>query len=164
MKHGRSRRLQIRALRSTGEESDYDLIILATGFRTVEFMHPMRITGSAGRSISDIWAKGGRALHGITVESLPNFGMLYGPNTILAHNSIIIMIEAQSKDICALRAEVLRARQAGKSLTIAPEKEKLDEYNDEVQKKLSTSTFAIPAVVRGTRMRKGLSRTIGLGQ
>lgn len=108
-------------------------------------MHPIKITGSAGRPISDVWAKGGRALYSITVESLPNFGMLYGPNTNLGHNSIIIMLEAQSKYICTLVAEVLRARQAGKSLSIAPKKEKLEEYNDEIQKKLSTSSFAHPS-------------------
>lgn len=128
-----------------GEESEYDLVVLATGFRTVEFMHPIKITGSAGRSISDIWARGGRALYGVTVESLPNFGMLYGPNTNLGHNSIVLMIEAQSKYICALVAEVLRAGQAGKSLTIAPKKEKLEEFNNEIQKKLSSSSFAHPS-------------------
>jgi cation diffusion facilitator CzcD-associated flavoprotein CzcO len=134
-----------RGIEIEGEESEYDLIILATGFRTVEFMHPIKITGSARRSISDIWAKGGRALYGMTVESLPNFGMLYGPNTNLGHNSIILMIEAQSKYICALAAEVIQARQAGKSLTIAPRKERLEEFNEEIQKKLRESSFAHPS-------------------
>lgn len=70
--------------------------------------------------------------------------MLYGPNTNLGHNSIVLMIETQSKYICALVAEVLGARQAGKSLTIALEKERLEEYNDGIQKKLSSSSFAHP--------------------
>ncbi len=55
------------------------------------------------------------------------------------------MIEAQSKCIYALMAEVLRARQVTKSLTIAPKKERLEECNDETQKKLSTSSFAHPS-------------------
>lgn len=128
-----------------GEESEYDLIVLATGFRTVEFMHAIEITGTAGRSISDIWARGARALYGITVESLPNFGMLYGPNTNIGHNSVTLMIEAQSKYICALIAQVLRARRAGRSLTVTPKKERVEGFNEELQQKLKSSTFAHPS-------------------
>lgn len=66
-----------------GVSQEYDLIILATGFRTVEFMHPIQIRGSKGRSLSDIWKDGASAYHGVTVEDMPNFGMFYGPNTNL---------------------------------------------------------------------------------
>jgi cation diffusion facilitator CzcD-associated flavoprotein CzcO len=65
------------------DEQEYDLIVLATGFRTVEFMHPIKIHGSNGRSLEDIWRNGARAYNGVTVEDLPNFGMFYGPNTNL---------------------------------------------------------------------------------
>lgn len=149
-------RITEKGIEVDGEESEYDLIVLATGFRTVEFMHPIKITGSAGRSISDIWARGGRALYGITVESLPNFAMLYGPNTNLGHNSIVLMIEAQSKYICALVAEVLRARQAGKSLSITAKKDRLEEYNKEIQEKLSSSSFAHPSCNSWYKNEKGV--------
>lgn len=66
-----------------GASEEFDLIICATGFRTVEFMHPIKITGAHGRSLSDIWNGGARAYYGVTVEDVPNFGMLYGPNTNL---------------------------------------------------------------------------------
>ncbi|CEL05224.1 hypothetical protein ASPCAL06343 [Aspergillus calidoustus] len=62
---------------------EYDFIILATGFKTVEFMYPIQIYGSKGRPLSDIWKDGASAYHGVTVEDLPNFGMFYGPNTNL---------------------------------------------------------------------------------
>ena len=62
---------------------EHDLIILATGFRTVEFMCPIQIYGSKGRPLTDIWKDGASALQGVTVEDLPNFGMFYGPNTNL---------------------------------------------------------------------------------
>lgn len=71
-----------------------DVIIFATGFRTLEFMYPIKIYGKGGRSTSDIWQKGTKAYLGMTVESLPNFAMLYGPNTNLGHNSVILMVEA----------------------------------------------------------------------
>jgi hypothetical protein len=128
-----------------GVEAKYDLIILATGFRTVEFMHPIKVYGSEGRSLSSIWKTGARALYGVTIESLPNFAMLYGPNTNLGHNSIILMIESQARYITALIKAVLRARQQGKSLAIMPDRGRLEAFNAEIQKALSTTSFAHPA-------------------
>jgi len=152
------------------EESaaDFDLIVCATGFRTVEFMHPIKITGRKGRSLADIWSKGAYAYNGVTIPDLPNFGILYGPNTNLGHNSIILMIEAQSRYICALVGAVLDARMrdrdgitdesttvgagttardvAGKSqLSLAPKQATTDAYNERLQKELGTLTFSDPA-------------------
>lgn len=107
-------------------------------------MTPMRITGSAGRSLSAIWDKGGRALYGMMVESLPNFAMLYGPNSNLGHNSIILMIEAQSRYINALVHEVTRARSEGETLVIQAKRSRLEEYNRDVQAALAKSSFADP--------------------
>jgi cation diffusion facilitator CzcD-associated flavoprotein CzcO len=64
-------------------ESDYDLLICATGFKTLQFMYPIKIYGKGGRALNDIWEGGARAYMGTTVEDLPNFGILYGPNTNL---------------------------------------------------------------------------------
>lgn len=66
-----------------GGEQEYDLIVLATGFKTVDFMAPIQIYGANGRPLGDIWKNGPRAYYGVTVEALPNFGMFYGPNTNL---------------------------------------------------------------------------------
>lgn len=141
---GRIDRITTNGIVTEGKEEDYDLIILATGFRTLEFMHPIDITGTAGRSLADIWAEGGQALYGVTVESLPNFGMLYGPNTNLGHNSIILMIEAQSKYINGLIQEVLTARSHGQNLVITPKSSRVKEFNDEIQSELQKSSFADP--------------------
>ncbi|KAJ5827234.1 hypothetical protein N7447_003997 [Penicillium robsamsonii] len=126
------------------DEQEYDLIILATGFRTVEFMHPIQIYGSNGRSLEDIWKNGAMALNGVTVEDLPNFGMFYGPNTNLGHNSIILMIETQSRYLNTLVGEVMRARQQGKTLALKPELGALKSYNDRIQHILRHTSFADP--------------------
>ncbi|KAL3452626.1 hypothetical protein BJX65DRAFT_320252 [Aspergillus insuetus] len=123
---------------------EYDFIILATGFKTVEFMYPIQIYGFNGRPLSDIWKDGASAYHGVTVEDLPNFGMFYGPNTNLGHNSIILMIEAQSRYLNALVGEVLRARRQGQSLAIKPNPDALERYNRELQQVLATGSFADP--------------------
>ncbi len=83
-------------------------------------------------------------MYAMVVESLPNFAMLYGPNGNLGHNSIILMIEAQSRYISALIKEVLRAKVEGKNLTMSPKHEKVEEYNETIQKVLQNSSFADP--------------------
>lgn len=125
-----------------GHHEEFDLIVFATGFRTVEFMHPMKIIGANGREINEIWRDGAQAYFGITVEDLPNFSMLYGPNTNLGHNSIILMIESQSKYINAMIAEVLKARTRGKSLAITPRKDVVKAHNEWMQSVLNESSFA----------------------
>lgn len=128
-----------------GTESDYDLIVLATGFRTVEFMYPIKVYGSHGAAIEDIWKGGAHAFLGMTVSQLPNFAMLYGPNTNLGHNSIILMIEAQSCYINTLIAPVLKARAAsgtGGGLSILPKPDRVKDYNIEIQSRLQKSTFS----------------------
>jgi cation diffusion facilitator CzcD-associated flavoprotein CzcO len=138
-------RITEKGIVTDGVEEEYDLIVMATGFRTVEFMHPISITGSGGRSLESIWAKGGRGYLGVSIESLPNFGMLYGPNTNLGHNSIILMIEAQSRYINALIKQVVNARAVGGSLTIQVKKEVFEAFNERTQAKLQGSSFADPA-------------------
>ena len=122
---------------------ELDLIIFATGFRTTEFMHPIKIFGKGGRSLADVWAKNGATAYlGITVEDLPNFGMLYGPNSNLAHNSLILQIEAQSKYINALIDPVLQARRRNQTLRLETKPHVIKSYNIDLQSRLATSTFA----------------------
>jgi cation diffusion facilitator CzcD-associated flavoprotein CzcO len=44
-----------------GETKEFDLIVAATGFRTVEFMYPIQIKGANSRCLSDIWKEGAMA-------------------------------------------------------------------------------------------------------
>ena len=122
-------------------DTDYDLLVCATGFRTLEFMHPIKIYGKGGRSLNDIWKDGAHGYNGTCVTDLPNFGMLYGPNTNLGHNSIILMIEAQSKYVNGLIKPVLEARKQGKSLSLRPKDDKVKAYNERVQEVLKNSSF-----------------------
>ena len=128
-----------------GPHHEIDLLILATGFRTTQFMYPIRIFGAGGYSLEEAWANGASAYLGITVQNLPNFGMLYGPNTNLAHNSLILQIEAQSLYINTLIRSVLESKRNGKTLRLEPKQEVAEKYNEEVQIRLANSTFADPS-------------------
>lgn len=127
-----------------GGEEAYDLIVCATGFQSLEFMHPIDMYGRNGKSLREIWKMGARAYNGVTVEDMPNFGMLYGPNTNLGHNSIVLMIESQSRYINALIGSVLEARMEGKTLSMTVKPARVDAYNEKVQGVLRNSSFADP--------------------
>jgi cation diffusion facilitator CzcD-associated flavoprotein CzcO len=72
-----------------GAEIELDVLILATGFKTLQFMYPIDVYGEKGRSLKEIWPHGARAYLGITVESLPNFAMMYGPNTVSCSRAVL---------------------------------------------------------------------------
>lgn len=70
--------------------------------------------------------------------------MLYGPNTNLGHNSIILMIEAQSRYINSLIAPVLSARSANLTLSLSPKASVVTAYNARIQAVLQNSSFNDP--------------------
>ncbi|HEX5189422.1 MAG TPA: NAD(P)/FAD-dependent oxidoreductase [Streptosporangiaceae bacterium] len=72
-----------------------DVLIYGTGFKAVEFLTPISVTGLGGRRLADAWRDGAQAYLGISVSGFPNFFILYGPNTNLGGNSIIYMLEGQ---------------------------------------------------------------------
>ncbi|KAF2763573.1 cyclohexanone monooxygenase [Pseudovirgaria hyperparasitica] len=127
-----------------GEEQEFDLLVCATGFKTVQFMYPIDIYGKNGRPFSDIWKDGATAFQGVTVEDAPNFGIFYGPNTNLGHNSIILMIEAQSRYLNELVGRVLKARQSGRKLALYPKQERVAEFNNKAQEILKRTSFNDP--------------------
>ncbi|KAK0298624.1 hypothetical protein LTR54_008477 [Friedmanniomyces endolithicus] len=137
----------VKVTATNGEPEDagstYDLLVCATGFQTLEFLHPINLYGENGRSLRDVWKNGARSFNGTCVEDMPNFGILYGPNTNLGHNSIILMIESQSRYINGLIKPVLEARRRGEGLSLAPRVERVEAYNEEVQRVLKESSFNV---------------------
>lgn len=71
--------------------------------------------------------------------------MLYGPNTNLGHNSIILMIESQSRYINSLITPVLAARSAQKTLSLSPLPSVVEAYNARIQAVLQKSSFNDPS-------------------
>ncbi len=101
-----------------GRERVVDCIVYGTGFRSNDFVAPMRVGGAGGRDLNAAWSGGAEAHLGITVSGFPNMFVLYGPNTNLGVGSIIVMIEAQVRyAIDALRT----ARRSGAALDVRPE-------------------------------------------
>src|ERR1700691_1001714 len=107
-------------------------------------MHPLEVFGHEGKSLTEIWNGLPRAYNGVTVEGIPHFGMLYGPNSNLTHNSLILVIEAQSRYINKLVDAVLDSRARGKRLSLMPKLEVIESYNSNLQRALNKTSFVDP--------------------
>ncbi|KAL4781299.1 hypothetical protein BJX76DRAFT_360078 [Aspergillus varians] len=97
------------------------------------------------RELSQAWDGGATAYYGVTVEDMPNFGLLYGPNTSLGHSSIILMIEAQSRYLATLIDPIVRAKERGEAIAIQPRTDVVQRFTRELQERLAKSTFADPS-------------------
>jgi cation diffusion facilitator CzcD-associated flavoprotein CzcO len=121
-----------------GELHAADVIVYATGFRTTDFLAPIRVTGLGGRELREEWRHGAHAYLGVTVSGFPNFFMLYGPNTNLGHNSILVMIEAQADYV----VDAIRQMHAGGLRRLDIRRSVMDEYNRDLQAALARSVWA----------------------
>jgi cation diffusion facilitator CzcD-associated flavoprotein CzcO len=74
-------------------------VIYGTGFRTNDFMFPMEIAGTGGRTLREDWSHGPHAHLGMTVPGYPSLFVMYGPNTNTSGGSIIVYLEAQASYI-----------------------------------------------------------------
>ena len=80
-----------------GEAHEADILVLATGFRAVEFLASFDVIGRQGRVLREHWGKdNARAYLGATIPGFPNFFTLLGPNVGLGHGgSVIKAVELQ---------------------------------------------------------------------
>ncbi|HEY8516428.1 MAG TPA: NAD(P)/FAD-dependent oxidoreductase [Candidatus Binatia bacterium] len=121
-----------------GRKHPLDVLILATGFLSTDFLAPMQIEGLKGRSLEAEWKDGARAYRGITHAGFPNFFMMYGPNTNLGHNSIIFMIECQTNYIVQAIKQLMERDLAWLDL----DERAMEEYNRNIQAELERTVWA----------------------
>jgi cation diffusion facilitator CzcD-associated flavoprotein CzcO len=91
-----------------GRERPADVLVLATGFKSHEFVAPMEIAGEGGRTLAQEWAGAPRAYLGVAVPGFPNLFVVYGPNTNGGTGSVIYSIEAAMQLVLAALAELDR--------------------------------------------------------
>ncbi len=122
-----------------GEEIEADAIIYGTGFRTTEFLAPMKITGRNGVSLEEQWQRNGsEAYLGVAVPGFPNLFTMYGPGSNLGHNSIIFMFECQIRYI--LDSIRLVGDSGARSIDVTAAA--CAQFNQRLQRKLAGSAWA----------------------
>ena len=115
-----------------GEDYNFDIIIFATGFKTNPFFQNMSIQGRNTTNLRTHWQKEPIAYLGVSVSNFPNFYMMYGPNTNLGHNSIIIMSEAQASYI----AQGIETSTKKNIAALEVKRDVMESYHVEIQKRL----------------------------
>jgi cation diffusion facilitator CzcD-associated flavoprotein CzcO len=78
-----------------GSEREVDTIVFGTGFSPTDPPIASRIRTRGGQTLAERWRSGMSAYLGSTVAGYPNLFFLWGPNTNLAHSSVVFMAEAQ---------------------------------------------------------------------
>jgi cation diffusion facilitator CzcD-associated flavoprotein CzcO len=121
-----------------GRRFPADVVILATGFESTSFLAPMAIEGAEGRCLASEWKQGARAYLGLTVAGFPNFFMMYGPNTNLGHNSILFMLECQTRYI----VDAIRQMMDRGLASIDVRRDVMDAYNARLQAQLARTVWA----------------------
>ncbi|MCM2312597.1 MAG: hypothetical protein NDI84_14455, partial [Steroidobacteraceae bacterium] len=94
--------------------------------------------GAGGRDLREEWRSGAHAYLGVAVSGFPNLFLLYGPNTNLGHNSILVMIEAQVGYII----DAIRRLDERKARHLDVKRGVMDEYNRWLQRDLAKSVWA----------------------
>jgi cation diffusion facilitator CzcD-associated flavoprotein CzcO len=124
---------------TAGVEREVDAIIFGTGFEISGSLTRMKIIGRDGRELNQTWEHKGKGAHlGITVAGFPNLFLLVGPNTGLAHSSMVFMIERQVEYV--LQAMRLVSRTGVQAVEVREEVQ--DEYVGRVQSRLRDSVWA----------------------
>ncbi|MQY27475.1 flavin-containing monooxygenase [Nocardia aurantia] len=129
-------RIEARAVRTAdGGLHRADTIILATGFRSHDFVAPMRVEGLDGADLTTTWQRRPRAYLGLTVPRFPNFFLMYGPNTNVGSGSIVHMLESQMNYI------VDAVEQVARTGYLEVRAEVFDRFQDTLHRRLSTTVW-----------------------
>ncbi|KAF2018900.1 putative flavin-binding monooxygenase [Aaosphaeria arxii CBS 175.79] len=72
-----------------------DVIVLANGFDTTKWLHPLKVSGRTGNDLVETMDERGgpQAYLGTAMDGFPNFFMIFGPNTATGHSSVVMASE-----------------------------------------------------------------------
>ena len=115
-----------------------DVVIMGTGFEAAEPPYAHHIVGRDGVRLSERWkANGTEAYVGSALAGFPNLFLMIGPNSTLAHNSMIYMIESHINYVAD--AVAFLSRPGVRSVEVKPGVER--HYNERLQSRLEHSVW-----------------------
>ncbi|OBA60432.1 4-hydroxyacetophenone monooxygenase [Mycobacterium sp. 1100029.7] len=126
-----------------GVEHDVDIIVYATGFRHTDVLWPLKVTGRNGIDLHELWGSRPYAYLGVTVPDFPNFFIIYGPGTHLAHGgSLIFQSELQMRyvDQCLARLSESDVH------SVEPKPDAATDWHQRTQAQIKKMVWSHPAV------------------
>jgi 4-hydroxyacetophenone monooxygenase len=129
---------------ASGTEYEADVIVLATGFKTLQFLWPMEIRGRSGVTLREQWGSDdARAYLGVTVPDFPNFFILNGPNTNAGHGgSAVHPTEFQMRYTMQAIGHLI----SGNMVSTEVRSEVFWDYNKELDEALSHCIWVHPGM------------------
>ncbi|GAA97795.1 uncharacterized protein L969DRAFT_99787 [Mixia osmundae IAM 14324] len=124
---------------ASGEQYDFDVLILGTGFDVTERGLGIEVKGSKGTTLTQQWKKQGgpQAYLGTTVSNTPNFMMMLGPNVATGIASVVFSSETQASYIAQM---IKKMRQYDiKSFELKTDSE--ERYNQWLHKSLKNTVW-----------------------
>jgi 4-hydroxyacetophenone monooxygenase len=136
-----------------GKRYEVDAIVFATGFQAARMLGPIEIYGRQGKRLREFWGEDDpRAYLGITIPDYPNFFIIYGPNTNLAHGgSAIFHSECQIH----YAMEGIRELVESGARSIECRRDPFEEYQVRVDAALSRMVWSHPAMTNWYKNKRG---------
>jgi len=125
---------------STDErEVEADVIILANGFNTTTWLHPLEVIGREGQDlVKTMEERGGpQAYQGTAMDGFPNFFMIFGPNTATGHSSVILASENMVEYTLKFIKPILK----GDVTTVEVKREAEEAYTEDLQRALKKTIW-----------------------
>ena len=122
-----------------GKMRKIECLVYGTGFITDPriYLQPFSCIGEHGVELKQAWKDGAESYYGISHKGFPNLFQLLGPNTVLAHNSVIFMIESQVDYILQMMDLVAQSQ----SNAIVVKDQVQDQFNHDVQDMLNNTVW-----------------------
>jgi cation diffusion facilitator CzcD-associated flavoprotein CzcO len=121
-----------------GVRRPIDTLVLSTGFKVTEPYDRLTVTGPGGRTLREAWSAGMQAHLGVTVAGFPNFFLVVGPNSGLGHNSMVFVIEAQTRYL----AQCIRLRDKAGARSVSVPQQVQDAFNAELERRSKHTVWA----------------------
>jgi 4-hydroxyacetophenone monooxygenase len=143
----------------SGVEVPSDAIVLATGFKVLQFLWPMDIVGKSGTTLREQWGiDDARAYLGVTVPDFPNFFIVNGPNTNAGHGgSAIHPTEFQVRYIM----QAIRDLLVNETAAVEVDRGVFERYNEELDEALAHCIWSHKGMT--TYYRNGAGRIVVTG-
>jgi cation diffusion facilitator CzcD-associated flavoprotein CzcO len=121
------------------QEVPADVIVLANGFDTTRWLHPLRVAGKGGKDLVELMEErgGAQAYQGTSMDGFPNFFIIFGPNTATGHSSIVMA----SENMVNFSLKFIKLVLNGEARTVDVKKEAEVAYTSEMQEALKDTVW-----------------------
>ncbi len=142
---------------ANGVKHEADIIIYGTGFHVIDAFDYLEVKGKRGVDLAAQFREHGTETYmGMTIHGFPNLYFMLGPNTALGHNSVVFMIEQQTKFIVKMLDEMDQRGAAAADAT----QEAQTEFNVEIQKLVEKGIWTQGGCTSWYLDSQGKNRTI----